>query len=65
MELFNEIEETFDIRIDDDAVSGLTTVRQMIDFIEAKVALKRGPAGSPISPSTDKADSPQGHDQPH
>ena len=45
MELFNEIEEAFDIRIDDDSVSGQTTIGQMIEFIEAKVADKQGSAG--------------------
>lgn len=45
MELFNEIEEAFDIRIDDDSVSGQATIGQMIEFIEAKVADKQGSAG--------------------
>lgn len=41
MELFNEVEEAFDIRIDDDSVSAETTVQQMITFIESKAAAKR------------------------
>jgi acyl carrier protein len=41
MELFNEVEEAFDIRIEDDSVSAETTVQQMIEFIEAKAAAKR------------------------
>jgi acyl carrier protein len=40
MELFNEVEEAFDIRIEDDSISADTTVQQMIDFIEAKAAAK-------------------------
>jgi len=40
MELFNEVEEAFDIRIEDDSISAGTTVQQMIDFIEAKADAK-------------------------
>jgi|LakMenE18May11ns_1017448.scaffolds.fasta_scaffold9639901_2 acyl carrier protein len=40
MELFNEVEEAFDIRIEDDSISADTTVQQMIDFIEAKAGAK-------------------------
>ena len=40
MELFNEVEEAFEIRIEDDSISADTTVQQMIDFIEAKAAAK-------------------------
>jgi len=40
MELFNEVEEAFDIRIEDDSISADTTVQQMIDFIEAKADAK-------------------------
>lgn len=41
MELFNEVEEAFDIRIEDDSVSAETTVQQMIEFIESKAAARR------------------------
>jgi acyl carrier protein len=40
MELFNEVEEAFDMRIEDDSISADTTVQQMIDFIEAKADAK-------------------------
>lgn len=41
MELLNEVEEAFDIRIDDDSVSAETTVNEMIAFIESKAAQKQ------------------------
>lgn len=34
MELLNEIEEAFEIRVEDDTVSGQTTVGELVTFIE-------------------------------
>ena len=45
LELLNEIEERFDIRIGDDAVTASSTVGDLITFVEAKVA-----ARPPVSP---------------
>lgn len=41
MELLNEIEEAFDIRVEDDTVTADTTVAQVVEFIERKVARRR------------------------
>jgi acyl carrier protein len=38
MELLNEVEEAFDIRVNDDTVTSETTVGEFIAFVEAKVA---------------------------
>ena len=65
MEFFNEIEEAFDIRIDDDSLSAQTTVQQMIAFIEAKVASKPRVASPADLPVADKADPLQRHAPPH
>lgn len=40
MELLNEIEEEFAIRIEDDTVSATTTVAGLIAFIEGRVAAR-------------------------
>jgi len=40
MELLNEIEEEFTIRIEDDTVSASTTVAGLIAFIEGRVAAR-------------------------
>ena len=45
LELLNEIEERFDVRIGDDAVTASSTVGDLITFVEAKVA-----ARPPVSP---------------
>jgi acyl carrier protein len=36
MELLNDIEETFEIRVEDDTVSAETTVAELVAFIERK-----------------------------
>lgn len=38
MELLNEVEEEFDIRVNDDTVTSETTVGDFITFVESKVA---------------------------
>ena len=38
MELLNEIEEEFGVRIEDDTVSASTTVAELIAFVEGKAA---------------------------
>jgi acyl carrier protein len=38
MELLNEVEEEFDIRVNDDTVTSETTVGDFIIFVESKVA---------------------------
>jgi len=38
MELLNEVEEQFAIRVNDDTVTAATTVGDFISFVEAKVA---------------------------
>jgi acyl carrier protein len=40
MELLNDIEERFDVRIEDDAVTASSTVGDLITFVEAKVAAR-------------------------
>ncbi len=40
LELLNEIEERFDVRIEDDAVTASSTVSDLITFVEAKVAAR-------------------------
>jgi acyl carrier protein len=45
MELLNEIEERFDVRIEDDAVTASSTVSDLITYVEAKVS-----ARPPVSP---------------
>lgn len=42
MELLNEIEERFEIRVEDDTVSADTTVAGLAAFIEQKVVARRG-----------------------
>jgi acyl carrier protein len=41
MELLNEIEETFEIRVEDDTVSADTTVAQLAEFIQRSVERRR------------------------
>ena len=41
MELLNEIEEEFDVRIEDDTVSASTTVAELIAFVEGKAAARQ------------------------
>jgi|688.fasta_scaffold115832_3 acyl carrier protein len=41
MELLNEIEEEFEVRIEDDTVAASTTVAELIAFIEGNVAARR------------------------
>ena len=38
MELLNEVEEQFDIRVNDDTVTSETTVRDFIAYVETKAA---------------------------
>jgi acyl carrier protein len=40
MELLNEVEEQFSIRVTDDTITAETTVGDFIAFVEAKVAAK-------------------------
>ena len=40
LELLNEIEERFDVRIEDDAVTASSTVSDLITFVEAKVVAR-------------------------
>jgi len=47
MELLNDIEEQFAVRLEDDTVSATTTVADLIAFIEGKVAIRD--AGAPTA----------------
>ena len=40
LELLNEIEERFDVRIGDDAVTASSTIGDLITFVEAKLAAR-------------------------
>jgi acyl carrier protein len=46
MELLDDIEEEFDVRIEDDTVSASTTVAELIAFVEGKAAARK--AGLPL-----------------
>jgi acyl carrier protein len=48
MELLNEIEEMFEVCIEDDTLSASATVTELIAFIEGKIAARSG------APSTDR-----------
>lgn len=49
MELLNEIEEEFGVRIEDDTVAASTTVAELIAFVEGNAAARK--AGLPSDPT--------------